>query len=92
MWCISHQQCPICGILDLILSVENAILAITKRKVVKMTTLTQKHIHTPHMESISTVNETEFTFCEECEDNIFRFWLEFDGDRLDMWSEWKGGK
>ena len=53
-----------------------------------MTTLT--HTHTPHMESISTVNETQFTFCEDCETNIFRYWLEFDGDRLDMWSDWIG--
>ena len=55
-----------------------------------MTTLTQKHIHTQHMESISSVNDSQFTFCEDCESNIFRYWLEFDGDRLDMWSDWIG--
>ena len=53
-----------------------------------MTTLTLQHIHTPHRESISEYQEVEYTFCETCEDNISRMWLEFDGDRLDMWSNW----
>lgn len=44
--------------------------------------------HTPHVSAISTVNDTQYTFCEVCEQNIDRFWLEFDGDRLDMWSKW----
>lgn len=45
-------------------------------------------MHTPHLSAISEVNDTQFTFCESCEQNIDRFWLEFDGDRLDMWSKW----
>jgi RNA polymerase-binding transcription factor DksA len=53
-----------------------------------MTTLTIKHIHTPNKGAISTVNDTQYTFCESCEENIDRIWLEFDGDRLDMWSDW----
>jgi hypothetical protein len=52
-----------------------------------MTTLTNTHIHTPHMESITEVNETQYTFCETCEQNIDRFWLD-DPDRLPMWSKW----
>lgn len=52
-----------------------------------MTTLT--HTHTPNMKAVSFFNDMQFTFCESCEQNIDRFWLEFDGDRLDMWSEWK---
>jgi hypothetical protein len=45
--------------------------------------------HTPHLSAISSHNDEEYTFCEVCENNIDRFWLEFDGDRLDMWSEWR---
>jgi RNA polymerase-binding transcription factor DksA len=45
--------------------------------------------HTPHLSAISSINDEEYTFCEVCENNIDRFWLEFDGDRLDMWSEWR---
>jgi hypothetical protein len=48
--------------------------------------------HTPNVSAISSINDEQFTFCEMCEQNITRFWLEFDGDRLDMWSEWKVGK
>ena len=55
-----------------------------------MTTLT--HIHTPHMESISRVDSTysmsEYTFCEDCEKNIERFYIDDDYDRLPYWSKW----
>jgi hypothetical protein len=44
--------------------------------------------HTPNVPAISNVGDEQFTFCEICETNIERFWLEFDGDRLDMWSRW----
>jgi hypothetical protein len=44
--------------------------------------------HTPNVPAISNVGDEQFTFCEICETNIERFWLEFDGDRLDMWSKW----
>jgi RNA polymerase-binding transcription factor DksA len=56
-----------------------------------MTTLTNTVCkeHTPHVSAISSINDEQYTFCEVCENNIDRFWLEFDGDRLDMWSEWR---
>jgi hypothetical protein len=70
--------------------------------VVNMTTLTKITIgtvcqgvskeHTANYSAISSINDEQFTFCEMCEQNITRSWLEFDGDRLDMWSEWKVGK
>ena len=56
-----------------------------------MTTLTINTVckeHTPNISAISNVGDEQFTFCEMCENNIERFWLEFDGDRLDMWSKW----
>ena len=52
-----------------------------------MTTLT--HTHTPNKVALSFFNDMQFTFCETCEQNIERFWLDFDSDRLSMWSEWK---
>lgn len=60
-----------------------------------MTTLTINSVcktHTPNKSAISEVADTQYTFCEMCEQNITRFWLEFDGDRLDMWSNWTVGK
>ena len=53
-----------------------------------MTTLLKTKEHNPMLSAISTVGDEQFTFCQDCEENIFRFWLEFDGDRLDMWSDW----
>jgi hypothetical protein len=44
------------------------------------------------MSAISEVADTQYTFCEMCENNIERFWLEFGGDRLDMWSDWMVSK
>jgi len=51
-----------------------------------MTTLT--HTHSPYKSAISEVLETQYTFCTECENNIERFYIESDGDRLGFWSEW----
>ena len=51
-----------------------------------MTTLT--HTHTPLKSAISNYFDEQHTLCTECDSNIYRFWLEFGGDRLDMWSEW----
>ena len=48
--------------------------------------------HTPNVSAISDVNDSQFTFCENCENNIERFWLEFGGVRLDMWSDWSVSK
>jgi hypothetical protein len=53
-----------------------------------LNTITVCKEHTPNVNAISEHNDTEYTFCEVCENNIDRFWLEFDGDRLDMWSKW----
>jgi hypothetical protein len=59
-----------------------------------MTTLTKTNIHThkPHLEAISSiVHDSEFvdqyTFCEDCEQNIDRFSF-YDDDRGIVWSKW----
>jgi len=54
-----------------------------------MKTLIKKKEHNPMLSAVSTFGDTQFTFCQECEQNIDRFWLEFDGDRMDMWSDWR---
>jgi hypothetical protein len=54
-----------------------------------MTTLTICKKHTPNLSAISNVNDSQFTFCETCESNIDRFWIVYDGDRLDDWSNWR---
>jgi hypothetical protein len=61
-----------------------------------MTTITKCVKHTPNISAISEINlnglvgsEKQYTFCETCEQNISRFWLTFDGDRLDQWSSWQ---
>ena len=66
----------------------------TKERWSKMTTLNTIVCkeHTPNVNAISEVADTEYTFCEMCENNIERYWLEFDGDRLDMWSDWNISK
>jgi hypothetical protein len=59
-----------------------------------MTTLTNTniHIHVPHIEAISRVvesfdDETQYTFCESCEQNISRFCF-YDEDRGTVWTKW----
>lgn len=58
-----------------------------------MTTLT--HTHTPHLEAMSTVvdtySSTQYTFCTECENNIERFYIDDDNDRLPFWGQWRVG-
>lgn len=57
-----------------------------------MSTLIENHIHTPHMESISSTSgfgvDTEYTFCETCEQNIDRFYIYDDFDRLPYYTNW----
>ena len=57
-----------------------------------MTTLTINKVcemHTPNKNAKSFHNDTCYTFCEMCEQNIEGFYIEHDSDRLSMWSEWK---
>ena len=55
-----------------------------------MTTLTINQVcetHIPNKLAKSFHNDTCYTFCESCEQNIDRFWIE-DPDRLSWWSDW----
>jgi hypothetical protein len=58
-----------------------------------MTTLekTKCKEHTPNVSACEDVRNSQFTFCEICENNIERFWIE-DPDRLSWWSDWSISK
>jgi hypothetical protein len=47
--------------------------------------------HTPNKNAISIVNDERFTFCENCEQNIYSHYIE-DSELLSYWSSWKVGK
>jgi hypothetical protein len=71
-----------------------------KEKVVKkstierwsqMTTLEKTTVcveHNPYFTAISEVGDMQYTFCQDCEQNIDRYWLDFGMERLPMWSDW----
>ena len=47
--------------------------------------------HTPNKNAISIVEDTKYTFCENCEENIYSHYIE-DNDLMSYWSSWKVGK
>ena len=44
--------------------------------------------HNPHLFAISEVSDTQYTFCQDCEQNIERWYDDTDPERLPMWTEW----
>ena len=48
--------------------------------------------HIPALSAVSYHNDTKFTFCQECEQNVESFYIDFGGDRLNQWSEWEVSK
>jgi len=48
--------------------------------------------HVPNKSAISDFNDTQFTFCEVCENNIERWYDDSDDERLPMWTSWKESK
>jgi len=44
-----------------------------------MNTLNKLKLHTPNVQAISTGDDEQFTFCEDCEQNIERFFF-YDDD------------
>ena len=63
-----------------------------KRKVVTMTTLTLCKEHNPMLSAISEIGDDQFTFCQDCEQNIERWYDDTDPERLPMWTDWKVSK
>ena len=48
--------------------------------------------HVPNKSAISDFNDTQFTFCEVCENNIERWYDDSDDERLPMWTRWAVSK
>jgi len=48
--------------------------------------------HIPFVPAISEYADTQFTFCQECENNIERWYNDTDPERLPMWTEWNVSK
>jgi hypothetical protein len=44
--------------------------------------------HNPKYSAISEHADTQYTFCQNCEQNIDRFWLDFGLERMPQWSDW----
>jgi hypothetical protein len=53
-----------------------------------LNTITKCDTHSPKWSAISTSHGIEYTFCENCEQNIDRFYVHDDYDRLPFWTEW----
>ena len=52
------------------------------------TTITMCKEHTPNKSAISNVGDEQFTFCENCESNIERYYYDGDPERLPEWTDW----
>ena len=61
-----------------------------KSKMTSLNTICKTHI--PFVPAISEVGDDQFTFCENCENNIERWYNDTDPERLPMWTEWKVSK
>ena len=51
-------------------------------------TITMCKEHTPNISAISNVGDEQFTFCENCESNIERYYYDGDPERLPEWTDW----
>ena len=57
-----------------------------------MTTLVKECAkHTPNKNAISIHEDIKYTFCENCEQNIYSHYIE-DSEIMSYWSSWKVGK
>jgi hypothetical protein len=66
----------------------------SKERWSKMTTLTITKCveHNPMKSAISEIGDEQFTFCQDCENNIERWYNDTDPERLPMWTDWKVSK
>ncbi len=54
-----------------------------------MTTNTMCREHNPMKSAISEIGDDQFTFCQDCEQNIERWYDDSDPERLPMWANWR---
>jgi hypothetical protein len=74
----------------LTVSRKNEVKKSSKERWSKMTTLTITKCveHNPMKSAISEVGDEQFTFCQDCEQNISRYYGDTDPERLPMWTDW----
>jgi hypothetical protein len=48
--------------------------------------------HVPNKSAISEIGDNQFTFCEECENNIERYYYDSDPEQFPTWTDWKVSK
>ena len=53
-----------------------------------MTTFTKTHEHNPMLSAISSVGDEQFTFCQDCEQNIERYYYDSDPEQFATWTDW----
>ena len=54
-----------------------------------MTTLTKCIEHNPQYSAISEVADNQYTFCQDCEQNIERYYYDSDPEQFPAWTDWK---
>jgi hypothetical protein len=72
----------------LTVSRKNEVKKSSKERWSKMTTLTKCVEHNPMKSAISEVGDEQFTFCQNCEQNISRYYYDSDPERFPMWTDW----
>ena len=72
----------------LAVSRKNEVKKSSKERWSKMTTLTKTKEHNPMLSAISSVGDEQFTFCQDCEQNIERYYDYGDIELLPMWTDW----
>ena len=77
----------------LTVSRKNEVKKSSKERWSKMTTLTitkcsEFSEHNPMKSAISEIGDEQFTFCQDCEQNIERWYNDTDPERLPMWTDW----
>jgi hypothetical protein len=72
----------------LTVSRKNEVKKSSKERWSKMTTLTKTKEHNPMLSAISEIGDDQFTFCQDCEQNIERWYNDTDPERLPMWTDW----
>ncbi len=81
----------------LTVSRKNEVKKSSKERWSKMTTLTITKCspfseHNPMVSAISEIGDEQFTFCQDCEQNIERWYDDTDPEQLPMWRRWQVSK
>jgi len=45
--------------------------------------------HNPMKSAISEIGDNQYTFCQDCEQNIERYYYDSDPEQFPRWTDWK---